>query len=424
MAIPAWVDRLRPGVFTSPGGVVSNFKIDIVSRIGGKKASIHEILNKDEAIPQDQGNRSTAYPIEAYFTDDNGDQEADAFFDSLRERYTADAPGVLNHPRWGDINVMPFEFQQVETLVTGAGVFRVPVEFREIPPQQFPTPESIDQSDISADITELESTIESANASIDVDKAGDYASFGAKVTEMVSVIGSSLSGVVSGVEGVQDRFNTIQADIDTALNAGTDAVIIMSQVSQLIRTPSQIFDSTLAKIQGFGTMIAGIAQGFLNVFTENSNNQEKLNFARMAESLLYFSASVTAEAGLFTDYSTREAAGDALDLINTAFDLSEQSMSEIFQLLDGLVTTSFEPNHNTGLDSLLLIGKTNAILIDRSFDLKAKQITILSGPSDCITETWRLYKDMTQLGFFIETNNIQDTEFIEIPAGREIVAYV
>lgn len=424
MAIPAWVNRLRSGVFTSPAGVISNFKLDILTRIGGKKASIHEILNKDESIPQDQGNRSQTFPIEAYFTDDNGDQEADAFYNSLRERYTADAPGVLNHPRWGDMNVMPFEFQQVETLVTGAGVFRVPVEFREIPPQQFPTPESIDQSDIVADITDLESTIEGANASIDVNKAGDYASFGAKIREIVSVIGSSLSGIVSGVEDVQDRFNTIQSDIDTALNAGVDAVIIMSQVLQLIRTPSQILDSTFAKIQGFGTMIEGIAQGFLNVFTENPNNQEKLNFARMVESLLYFSASVTAEAGLFTDYSTREVAGNALDLINTAYDLAEQNMSEIYQLLDGLITTSFEPNHDTGLNSLLLIGKTNAILIDRSFDLKAKQITILAGPSDPITLTWRFYKDMDKLEYFIETNNIQDTEFIEIPAGREIIAYV
>ena len=424
MAIPAWVNRLRPGSFTSPAGVVSNFKIDILSRIGGKKASIHEILNKDEAIPQDQGNRSQVFPIEAYFTDDNGDQEADAFYDSLRERYTADAPGVLNHPRWGDINVMPFEFQQVETLVTGAGVFRVPVEFREIPPQRFPTPEGLDQSDIVADITDLESTIETANASINVDKAGDYASFGAKTREAVNVIGSSLSSIVSGTEDIQDRFDTIQADIDTALNAGTDAVIIMSQVLQLIRTPSQIFDATLAKIQGFGVMMEGIALAFLNEFTENPNNQEKLNNARMAESLLFFGASATAEAGLFTEYSTREAAGDALDLINAAFDNTEQRMSEIYQLLADGVTTSFDPNHNTGLDTLLLVGKTNSILIDRSFDLKLKQITILSGPSDPITLTWRFYKDMSQLEFFIETNNIQDTEFIEIPAGREIVAYV
>ncbi len=424
MAIPAWVSRLRPGVFTSPGGIVSNFKMDIATRIGGKKASIHEILNKDEAIPQDQGNRSQAFPIEAYFTDGDGDIEADAFYNSLRERYTASNPGILKHPRWGDINVMPFEFQQVETLVTGAGVFRVPVEFREIPPQLFPSPESIDQSDIVADITDLESTIEGANSSINVDKAGDYASFGAKVTEAVNVIGSSLSGIVSRSEDIQDRFNTIQADIDTALNLGTDAVIIMSQVLQLIRTPSQVFDATLAKIQGFGTMMEGIAQGFVNEFTENPNNTEKLNSARMAESLLFFGASVTAEAGLFTDYSTRDAAGDALDIINTAFDDTEQRMSEIYQLLDGDITTSFEPNHNTGLDTSLLIGKTNAILIDRSFDLKAKQITILSGPSDPITLTWQFYKDMAQLEFFIETNNIQDTEFIEIPAGREIIAYV
>ena len=160
MAVPAWVDRLREGSFTSPSGIISNFKVDILSRIGGKKASNHEILNKDEAIPQDQGNRSTAYPLEIYFTGENGDQEADVFYASLRERYSAAAPGILRHPRWGDLNVMPFEFQQVEQFVTGAGIFRVPVEFREIPISTFPTAIGVDQAEISANITELEVTIE------------------------------------------------------------------------------------------------------------------------------------------------------------------------------------------------------------------------------------------------------------------------
>lgn len=424
MAVPAWVGRLREGSFTSPSGIVSDFKVDIISRIGGKKASNHEILNKDEAIPQDQGNRSTAYPLEVYFTGENGDQAADVFYDSLRERYTVETPGLLKHPRWGDINVMPFEFQQVEQLVTGAGVFRVPVEFREIPGARFPTPDGVDQAQIVADITELQATIEEANADIDISDAGDAEAFSAKINQIVADIDAALSETVSEFEEAQDAFRLIQDGIDDALDAGESAVVIMSQVVNLIRLPSKIGAATLTKIQGYSQMIAAIAIGFLNDFSQNINVQEKLNNARTAESILFFSSSAAAEAGFFTDYATRDAAGDALDFINDAFVLVEQTMSALNQLLSGDIAIAFQPNHNTLLETTLLVGETNAVLIDRSFALKTKQTVILSGPSDPISLTWRFYKDISQLQFFIDSNNLQDNEIIELPAGKEVIAYV
>ena len=67
MAVPDWVDRFRQASFPSPPGMESNFKVDFLTGVGGRKASNHEILNKNEAIPQDQGNRSTSYPMEIYF---------------------------------------------------------------------------------------------------------------------------------------------------------------------------------------------------------------------------------------------------------------------------------------------------------------------------------------------------------------------
>ena len=418
MAVPEWVERLRPASFTSPKGVVSNFKVDLLTRVGGKKASNHEILNKNEAIPQDQGNRATVYPTEAFFTDGNGDTEANTFYKSLEEKYTIKTPGIYHHPVWGDIAVMPFEFQQSMNLVTGAGIFRVPVEFRKIPQARFPIAIGIDQSEITADITALEDTLEEANIQIDIDDPGVFAEFRAKVNDVVEVVSDAIQVIADRVDEVGDTFRLIQDDIDSALVIGVDAIQIMSQVNNLIRLPAQIVDSTLTKIQSYGTMIEGLLTSFANSFT-TQDEQTQINFATMFQDLLYFSSGVISEAGLFTEYETRDAAGDALDFINNAFDATEQRLSEISQLLP-----SFIPDHNTGLATLLIIGDTNSILIDRSFDLKAKQTVILVGPSDPVFETWRFYKDMTQLEFFIRTNNLQDNEILEIPAGTEIIAYV
>ena len=424
MPIPEWVDRLRPGVFTSPSGVVSNFKIDLVERVGGKKASNHEILNKNESIPQDQGNRAITYPIQAYFTGDNGDTEADTFFDSLGDNYTVDNPGILKHPRWGDIAVMPFEFRQSENLIAGAGIFRVPVEFRATPQSRFPVPEGIDQSEISADITAMEEITEEANLQLDIEDPSVFAEFRARINEEVAIISNAIGGIADTVDEIGDTFRLIQDDIDSALVIGADAVQIMSQVNTLIRLPSQIIDNTLAKVQSYEQMIQDISNSFADSFGPSSNNQVLINDAVIFQDLGFFGTSITAEAALFTDYETRDAAGDALDFINDAFDSIEQRLSEIYQLLADGVITSFESDHNTGLAALLINGDTNSILIDRSFDLKAKQTVILSGPSDAITETWRFYQDMTQLEFFIRTNNLQDNEILEIAGGREIIAYV
>ena len=424
MAIPEWVNRLRSASFTSPSGVVSNFKINLLTRVGGKKASNHEILNKNEAIPQDQGNRSTVYPMEIFLTGSNGDQEADVFYASMEEKYSIATPGILNHPRWGDIAVMPFEFQQSENLVVGAGIFRVPVEFREIPQARFPVPVGVDQSEISAEITELETIMEDANLQLDIEDPTVFANFRAKIGEVVDIISNSIGEIAARVDDINDTFNLIIADIDSTLAIGVDAIQIMSQVNNLIRLPAQIVDTTLSKVQAFGIMTEAITLSFLNSFGLSSNLQVQINDAVIFQDTVYFSTTATAEAGLFTEYETRDAAGDALDFINDAFDSTEQRLSEIYQLLADGVIDSFEPDHNTGLQSSLIIGNTNSILIDRSFDLKAKQTVILIGPSDPITETWRFYKDMEQLEFFIRTNNLQDNEILEIPAGKEIVTYV
>jgi prophage DNA circulation protein len=423
MAIPAWVERLRAAQFVSPSGRVSNFKIDTLSRVGGKKASIHEILNKDEAIPQDQGNRSTVYQIEAYFTGENGDLEADVFYASLRERYSASSPGTLRHPRWGDLTVMPFEFQQVEQLVTNAGVFRIPVEFREIPNAVFPAPSGVDQSEIVQNITALDEAVGEAGASINIDDSGDRAKFIAKMTNLVAETADVLSSIAAANEDLANTFSLIQTDILASVG-DVSPVTTITQLFNLIRTPSKVVDNTLTKVQGYAVLVSQMIDSFVNDFTDPNDVQANLNNARIAEGMILGAVSGTAEAGLFTDYDSRDAAGDALDLVNDAFTDTVQYLSELYGILDNGVSKSFAPDHNTLLLALLVNGQTNAILIDRSFDLRAKQTETLSGPSDPITLTYKYYGTIDELEYFIATNHLTDNEIIEIPAGRQVIAYV
>lgn len=437
MAVPTWVERLRPASFESPSGVISEFKIDTVSRVGGKKASNHEILNEDFAIPQDQGNRAIAYPIEAYFTGENGDILADNFFITLRESYSIENPGILHHPRWGDIAVMPFEFQQSENLVSEGGVFRVTVDFRPIPLTNFPTPDAVNESEVVSDVNDLEVAIDEANIGLIAATAAAYENMASRIRSVVNIVKNTIGDVATRVQSIQDEFDQIQADIDAALSVGTDILQVMSQVNRLIRLPAQIQDSTLSKINSFGVMAQGISDSFQGYFTSTSNDQDKINNAIMYQAFTAIASGATAESAMFTDFETRDAVGVAIDGIANTETLANEGTIEIYQTVvdnspSGIVSDQFAPDHDSASQLGILFARSIALLLVRSFDLKAKQIIFLSGPSDPITLTWKYYQERIQKGdftfesalsFFILTNNLQDQEIIEIPSGKEVIAY-
>lgn len=426
MAEPAWVSRLRSASFESPNGVVSDFKVDIVSRTGGKKASNHEILNRDISIVQEQGNKSIVYPIDAYFTGEDGDREADAFFKSLGEKYTVDTPGILRHPRWGDISVMPFSFQQTENLVTEGGIFRVIVEFRPIPLSNFPTPDGINESEITADANELENTIEEANATIDDDDSTDYNTLSNRIKRLVVAVDSALGSIV---ETVQEEFDQIKDGIYTALEEFQSIVDVVDQVSSLIRLGTDIYDDTLDKVNAYTQMTYGLVEEFEGYFDTATDIMDKINNALLFQSVTATAAAATAEAAMYTDLETRDAVGVAIDAISEVESLANEGTLEIYQTIadgnnSGIVSNRFAPDHNVSSSLGILTSKAISVLLSRSFDLKSKLTVVLTGPSDPITMTWKLYGDLDKLDFFILTNNIKDKEFYEIPSGREIIAYV
>jgi prophage DNA circulation protein len=369
MAVPAWVDRLRTATFISPSGVESTFKLDILNRVGGKKASMHEILDKDEGIPQDQGNRSISYPCECYFTGENSDIDSNIFFNSLSERFTAQNPGILKHPMtdWGDLAVMPFEFQQSMNLVSDGGIWRVPVEFRTIPEAVFPTPEGIDSSEIISGIDDLADVTNEAS-DFNVENEGDLASFRAKIRSIKSTISNALSPITGAVESVSNTFRLIENDIDSALNTIDDPAAILQQIILFIRNPASIQDNTLTKLEAYQSLYENIFLQFENIFTNPTAINENKNNARLAEAILHTATVALGEASIFTGFQTRDAAGKGIDFINNSFESTISRIAEISQTLSkNGISDIFRPDHNTLLQSEIIIGQLNAFLLDRSF---------------------------------------------------------
>lgn len=366
------------------------------------------------------------YPLECYFTGEDYDQETDAMIASFTERYTRETPGILKHPRWGDIPVMPFEWTQTEQFVRGVRVGRVTVEFRQIGISTFPVPAGVSEFETVAEIVTLADRIEELAALLDVTEAGPYASFSASVKSAVASIDNTLGAIASVDETIEEQFRTVQADINTALDLGASAVQILSQVGQLIRLPAQIVDDTITKVAGYAAMTEIVINGLLVDLGLATDRTVALNTGKLIEAIGSQATAGVSEAGLFSDFTTREASGQAIDYLALARELYLASLGQVTTDLSGAVEESFTPDHNTESQAQQIAAETFTILITRSFDLAAKQTIILTAPSDPLTLTFQFYGnvDLETQEFFNTTNRITGDEFFELSPGREIVAFV
>jgi hypothetical protein len=128
-------------------------------------------------------------------------------------------------------------------------------------------------------------------------------------------------------------------------------------------------------------------------------------------------------AALFTEFTTREAVGEAIDALSALEELYLDGVDTAYGSLEGPIGTQFIPDHDTLSVLQAVIASVNQILIGRAFDLKSKRTLRLTAPSDPLSLTWQLYADIDMLAFFLATNRITGDQFIEIPSGAEVVAY-
>lgn len=422
---PAFLARLREGRFVSPSGAEAAFLFDSLIRSVGKKATAHEIADSDDAVLQDLGTATRSYPLDVYFVGDSHDLQADAFFESLAERYTPDAPGILHHPRWGDIPVMPFSFEQSESFVSsGVGISRVAVEFRQTKSLSYPATDGLTQSQIEQQTDALTDDVETAAAEIAVDEPSAYARFRAGMRSAVSVITDAVDGVTGVVQDVQDEVDAIRDDVYTALDAASAPAIIMGQVANLIFTPVEAVLSIPDRINAYIDMTVGVVNSFADRFQNLVSAEDKAVAAQSLQAVGGLCASATAVAALNTEYETREDIGEVIDSLVATLTTYRGAIDTVQTDLAGPIGEVFIPDHNLQSRLADIMAATNQLAINRAFDLKTKKTIRLRQPSDPLTLTWELYNDIGQLAYFLRTNKITANEFVEIPSGRQVVAYV
>lgn len=409
-------DRLRPATFTAPSKIEFLFFTDTLQRSGGKKASTHEILDSNYSLSQEQGNNTYTFSIDAYFTSEDYDIYADDFILGLEEKYTLDNPGILKHPRWGDINVFPLKWEQKEELVDKAMVSHITVSFVEVFPFLFPGSQADELSKAYSGIDNM-GMIGIEGMNLDSYKA--QTNIIGQLKKAFREIMSAMEMVTEGIESVEDTMNSIQSDFDSMVDSISGNIYqTIAATQRVMRAPGRIYDESLAKVNGYYDMVSDLCTSLLQD-VNGVDQVNKLNNAKLMQSLAGFGVAALAEAASYTTYRTRSQSIDAVKKVKAGYDLYVQSM-------DAAKTSTFSGDHNFFNILLDTVTKISNVIFKNSFDLKGEKTTVLKNPSDVITRCYENYGkvDAETIDFYCKTNKIKKDEYTEIPAGRTETVYV
>ncbi len=425
-AVPEFLSRLRDCWYTSPKGVVSHLYFDDLERSGGKKATVHEITDSDDSVIQDLGSTARVYPMEIYFIGEDYDEKADAFFESLFERYTPDKPGLLTHPRWGDIPVIPFAVTQKEAFVSGVGMARFTVEFRETKSLSYPSSAAQSAGKAAASVDDLQDGAGAVADGIDVSSASAYAQMKATLKTTTKKISDAVDAVSDAISDVKEEVDEIKAELDTAIDALSSPATCIAQIGNLVRTIASVVTDTPAKVAQIADLTQDLIAGYVAEIKALVRNDEKKNAAATLETVGAVCTGALVEAAHNTDLATREGMGAMIDQISATYSAYAEAIDTARDEFSGTINTLYLPNHDLLAGLQALVKEAQSVLIDKSFALKTKRTWKLNAPSDPLTLTWEIYGniDSETIDFFCKTNRVTRDEFIELSAGREVVAYV
>ena len=408
-------DRIRDMIYTSPSGKSFTVQFDDLSRSGGKKAPVTESPGADGGTVQDLGKRTTTYPVRCYLTGQDYDLEADRFWDALLET----GPGFLNHPRWGNIRVLPNPRTQTEEFVNGAGRAVFEIDFITAPEdaEEYPTIEAAPDLQIAADADTAASAItDSLDGEELTDPKGITGLKDAVVRNMArfKTAFASVSAAVDGLQAdIEAVITSITNNIDDLVTAPAD---LMTELLQLYRLPARTVTNVQSKIEGYSALYSVIIDGFRSQTLAYGEMVGLINTAQ-ANAIQAAAAEATIDGAI----TTRGQAADIIDTLNT-LNANISTAVEAIEAAGG-----FTSDYASRAAAEQASARAISNLVDRALNLPTEKRRTLDRSINPLALVYELYSDIDNLedtlSEFIAYNRLTGNEILTIPNGREVRWY-
>jgi len=408
-----WRDRLYVASYESPSGVVTAFDYENVSKNVTKKTTAFQFPDFDGTYVQDLGHTGRRYPLRMFFWGADHDIISENFEASLLEV----GIGIITHPVWGSVNVVPFgEIRYRNDLKTASNQTVVEVTFWETITDLYPISQNDPASGVRLAVSEHNTAAaETFEETLDIDTEVEKVTTVSTYTTLLDSVSSGLGSVAAVQDDVLTQFNNINDSINNSIDVLIDQPLALAfQTMELLQTPSRALSRINDRLDAYKNLADSI---FSNSTPPKNENSFRVND-------LYASTYVT---------------GSILSVVNNQFDTKTQALSAaevVIQQMDDFI--EWRDNNLTDL-SIVDTGETYqqlqeavaitiGFLVEISFNLKQERRIILESNHtmiDLMGELYPLDVDIDdEIDFFIQSNDLTGSEILEIPRGREIVYYV
>jgi prophage DNA circulation protein len=406
----AYTDRLRQLRYTAPDGQTFTLQFDSLSRSGGKKAPVTEIPGRDDSIVQDLGEETPRFPVDCYIPGPDYDREADRFWKALAQP----GYGELEHPRWGNLTVIPVSREQTEQFVSDTGRASFRVEFVQINQEQveFPRATTDASAETTASVDAIEQSVAANVGDITVD-VREQATLKEQVLGTMSDISNAFRNAANEVDGltadIDEQVNEITREIDTLVKSPAS---LFSSVLRLYRTPAEVGARVTTKLEGYRNLYNGLAEDFAETTRKYGSALGLMNAAQLAGL-----SGAAAEATQSGDLDTRTSAINAVEMLTT-LDYDLHASIEDIEVI-GAFQSPYEVQAATSRAVSGAVGN----LIDRALSLPTERVEVLDRSITPVQWVWEIDGDLSRLDTLMRYNEFQGNEIMLIPAGREVRWY-
>lgn len=417
-----WVERLKEAAYTSPSGTRISFAYEDVSREFEKRTTAFEFPEVDGTYVQDLGSSGRRYPLRIFFWGDNYDLLASGFEEALRER----GIGLLEHPIYGNIDVVPFgTITRRDDLLTRANQAVIEVTFFETFNLIYPSSTTDREAALNASLSAFNEALANNFAgNTNLQSAVQGALFKNRYQVLLGLTKSGLQAIADAQDSVKRAFETI----DKSINQGIDLLIatpltLAFQTALLIQAPARALTSLKARLEAYRNLAFSIFDGDGAVVTAAEEQEFR---TRELFGTTFVTGGII--AALNNDFQTRREAIEAVEEIVLEFDRAVDWRDANFASFELTTPPSSLPPIDTGELYQALqtsVALASSFLIELSFDLRTEVRITLDRPRNLIELCGELYGSIDEnLDLMINSNNLTGSEILEIPKGREIVYFI
>ncbi|MDO5773261.1 MAG: DNA circularization N-terminal domain-containing protein [Spirochaetales bacterium] len=447
----AWNDEIQEAAYNSPSGKRQTFIYENVSRETDLKTASFVFPELDGALIQSLGLGGRTFPLKCIFSGASCNKEADSFEKLLSER----GHGILEHPVYGKINVVPTgKIKRTDNILDGANESCVEVTFSET---------LVDKEEPSSEVAtadKLDAAMDEYENSAAADFAGNiYTDSIEDKMQLRAAMKSNANSTFKGVEKMikaapknKKRANLFQwydsakrfinSIIDNVDKIGTFANEVATTTIKMIRLPSQITSDAFSKLAGYQFMIRDIANNvkadpFGTKAVTNQWAAATLAWGSMIAALSYGVAKTAAEQNSSQpEESSSSTEGDSDSDINCGFASRSDVLETAAQIAASFAEYSAYIDSQNKKNAFVDTGETYEKLLnvvtyslrsleETSFNLPVTRIITLDRDRQLFELLAELYgKDgFNKQDQFINDNKLTADEIVLIPMGRKVRYY-